>query len=472
MTARSATACRKFSASSLSNGLSNTTRRTPLACGMRSIACSWSTWRRRMRSPATAKDGWIAWSWSSTTSARRGGGLSNGGDAESAQQLCAGLYRLLVYRGHATEGRASLLEALALPGGSPAVRGKALHCLASLAFTQADYVASARSGQESLTLRQTTGDQAGIAWSYIVLAYTATMSANWSAAADLLENARTASRRGGERYALGLSLSLSALAAYLTGDYAVARDLAQQTLEIADSSGFASIECMALSTLGSLSYLAGDRDNASAALQAALARAEALGEVYLIVRAALGLALIATDSGDTARGRVRCWQTASRWRGGWAIPITWRRRSKAWPPSVPLRDSRRLRCASPERPVRSGEHRCAAESNGKARARDPPWAVCHGVIAGGLRRRRDVVHRRRDCARAEVCRRRGVRYDGWVVVDIRRLGPDDLALVFAAQHLFDGPARAARGGFWTRPTITCCWPSRATGRLASCRESR
>jgi len=54
-----------------------------------------------------------------------------------------------------------------------AVRARALHCLASLAFTQADYRASTRYGQQSLSLRSGTGDQAGIAWSYTVLAFTA-----------------------------------------------------------------------------------------------------------------------------------------------------------------------------------------------------------------------------------------------------------------------------------------------------------
>jgi predicted ATPase len=55
------------------------------------------------------------------------------GRTEEALELAAALYLLWMYRGYAEEGRGSLLEALALPGGSVPARAKALFSAADLA---------------------------------------------------------------------------------------------------------------------------------------------------------------------------------------------------------------------------------------------------------------------------------------------------------------------------------------------------
>jgi predicted ATPase/DNA-binding XRE family transcriptional regulator len=110
-------------------------------------------------------------------------------DAEAAQGLCACLYRLLVYRGHASEGRASLLEALSLNGGAPATRAKALHFLGSLAWTQADYTAAASYQHEALAVRRQIGDRTGLAWSLAALGIVATMHNEFDDGKALLEEA-------------------------------------------------------------------------------------------------------------------------------------------------------------------------------------------------------------------------------------------------------------------------------------------
>jgi predicted ATPase/DNA-binding XRE family transcriptional regulator len=224
-------------------------------------------------------------------------------DAEAAQRLCACLYRLLVYRGHASEGRASLLEALALDGGSPATRAKALHFLGSLAWTQADYAAAVGYQQEGLKLRRQIGDRTGIAWSLAALGIVATMRNEFDVGKALLEEACLISRPTDDRYVLGLSLSLSALTDYLSGDFDEALAVAHEALEVAHTSGFASVRCMALTTIGCVGYQHGDQVGATHALEEALATAEALGEAFLIVRAALNLAVLASDGGDTVRAR-------------------------------------------------------------------------------------------------------------------------------------------------------------------------
>jgi predicted ATPase/DNA-binding XRE family transcriptional regulator len=226
------------------------------------------------------------------------------GDAEGAQSLAACLYRLLFYRGHAREGRQSLIEALALSGGSDSTRGKALQFLGGLAFTQADYPAVERYCGEALALRRKIANPSDIAASLTTLGVAASMRADFTAARAYLDEARRVGPTSDDTYVVPLSISVSALAAYLEGDYAMARVHTDAALDLARAAGFTAIECQALSTLGNLRYLQGDHDGAREALDAALARADTVGEPYLLARPALTRAMLATDDADLPRART------------------------------------------------------------------------------------------------------------------------------------------------------------------------
>ena len=226
------------------------------------------------------------------------------GDAEGAQSLAACLYRLLFYRGHAGEGRQSLIEALALSGGSDSTRGKALQFLGGLAFTQADYPAVERYCREALELRRRIANPSDIAASLTTLGVAATMRADFAVARAYLDEARQVGPTSDDTYVVPLSIGVSALAAYLEGDYAMARVQTGAALDLARAAGYTAIECQALSTLGNLRYLQGDQDGAREALEAALARADTVGEPYLMARPALTRALLATDEADLPRARA------------------------------------------------------------------------------------------------------------------------------------------------------------------------
>jgi predicted ATPase/DNA-binding CsgD family transcriptional regulator len=225
------------------------------------------------------------------------------GDAESALRLNAYLFLLLAYRGYASEGRASLAEALAMCGGSPATRGRALHCLALLAYLQADYRAAATCGEQSLKLRREVGDPAELAWSLLERGSTACAQAEFELAESLLEEASDASRSGGSGYVQAYSLAMLAQTAYLSGDPLTARNRAEEALKMARPAGYIAPTSHALATIGEVCSLRGDQEAAQAALEAALEHARAPGEAYLLGRPVLGLALMAIDRGDFARGR-------------------------------------------------------------------------------------------------------------------------------------------------------------------------
>jgi ATP/maltotriose-dependent transcriptional regulator MalT len=210
---------------------------------------------------------------------------------------------LLAYRGYASEGRVALREALDLPGGSPSLRGRALHCLALLAYLQADYAAAAEYGQESLTLRCDVGDPAELCWTFLERGSTACAQADFATAVAMLEDARRASQQGATRYVNVYSLAMLAFVDVLRENFAAARAAATQALVLARANEFIAPTSHALATLGEVSTAEGDVAAASSALQAALDGASTPGEASLVARPMLTLALIAIDQRDFPRAR-------------------------------------------------------------------------------------------------------------------------------------------------------------------------
>jgi non-specific serine/threonine protein kinase len=220
---------------------------------------------------------------------------------ECALGLSASLYFALVYRCFAAEGRASLEEALAVPGGTPETRARALHCLAALSVVQADYAAAERYGRESLALRRSFDDQIALAWSLFQLGCTAMFRADLAAACELFQEGREAASRGQSSYLIAMNQASIAYSFYLAGDYTAARNQAQHALQLLEGSGFAGPASIALVALGAASHQLGDLETARASLEAALTRAEALEEEYLIARAAGALSLVFTEQAETDR---------------------------------------------------------------------------------------------------------------------------------------------------------------------------
>jgi non-specific serine/threonine protein kinase len=226
-------------------------------------------------------------------------------ETESALRLTAYLFLLLAYRGFASEGRAALREALGMPGGTPALRGRALHCLALLAYLQADYLAAAEYGNQSLAVRRAVGDASELAWSLLERGTTASAQADFVTALAVLREARDASRRGGAPFVFAYSLAMLGYVEFLRGNLREAHLYATEALDLSEAQGFIAPTSHALTTLGEISQVDGDPSAATASLQAALARAGTPGEAYLVLRPMLALALIDIDQRDPAHARTR-----------------------------------------------------------------------------------------------------------------------------------------------------------------------
>jgi predicted ATPase len=80
------------------------------------------------------------------------------GDAETALQLCANLWRYWERRGNIAEGRDAVAPALGVPNGPPALRQRALNAAGGLAGDAGDFAAAKVCFEESLKLARELGE--------------------------------------------------------------------------------------------------------------------------------------------------------------------------------------------------------------------------------------------------------------------------------------------------------------------------
>ncbi|WP_084286341.1 BTAD domain-containing putative transcriptional regulator [Solirubrobacter soli] len=80
------------------------------------------------------------------------------GDADTALLFCADLWRYWIWRGNLTEGRELLAAALALEGGTPELRQRALNGAGAVAGEQGDFDVAKDLFEQALELAPTVGD--------------------------------------------------------------------------------------------------------------------------------------------------------------------------------------------------------------------------------------------------------------------------------------------------------------------------
>ncbi|HEX5506477.1 MAG TPA: LuxR family transcriptional regulator [Thermomicrobiales bacterium] len=199
------------------------------------------------------------------------------GDAATAPRLAGALWPFWHIRGHLTEGRRWLEEALALDGAPPVARAEALCGAGILAFYQDDYGPTAARCGESLTSFQSLGDERGMAGALTGLALVARGGGDIAGARTLQEEALARYRAAGDRCGVAESLIYLGTLGLYDGDREAARPALEEALafnrELGDRRGIAS----------ALSLLAGDRCR-----QGAFAAARPLVEESLAIARDLG----------------------------------------------------------------------------------------------------------------------------------------------------------------------------------------
>jgi predicted ATPase/transcriptional regulator with XRE-family HTH domain len=156
-----------------------------------------------------------------------------GHSIEMALRLGAALWQLWRVRGHFSEGRTFLEQALAKSKGIEApVRVKALMAAASLADNQDDNERAKALCEESLALCRELGDTRGIAVSIRLLGTIAHRRNNLGEASSLTEEALALFREVGDKDGIAWSLADSAHRVSNQGEYARGISLHEEALEL------------------------------------------------------------------------------------------------------------------------------------------------------------------------------------------------------------------------------------------------
>ncbi len=270
------------------------------------------------------------------------------GAAREGLRLCMAMGDLWALRGRITEGRAWLVELLALPAAHAASveRARALGWAGLWAFTQGETVAARRHLEEALALGRQLDDRVAVAWALLWLRWptdprerryleesltvyrelgdesgiteallelgdVALAQGDLPLARTYVEEALAVSRRTGERRHLAMVRQQLGRLRCATGDLADARRLGEECLllfqEVGDLTGVAAQE----NGLGTVALKQGEYDAARAYYTASLQHQQGWQGVPWIVESVAGLAAVALAQGQVARALCLAGATAA-----------------------------------------------------------------------------------------------------------------------------------------------------------------
>ena len=227
-------------------------------------------------------------------------------DQDGALALSAASSAFWLSRGHLTEGRRWLEQALALGDGPPtADRARASIAAGLLAYHQADYAVAATHLQRGLDQCRARGDEADVARALAALALARTRAGDLAPALHLAEEALDAYRRLDDEAGVGRSLETLGRVLWIQGDYGQARARLQESLAVARRLGARDIAARASQGLGYVALADGDLEGADALLEESLAEFRELGDRWWALRGMCALGHVAARRGAHAAARLR-----------------------------------------------------------------------------------------------------------------------------------------------------------------------
>ena len=227
---------------------------------------------------------------------------ANAAAGDTAHRLGAALYRFWHLRGHMTEGRRLLRDALALTGeqsGSP-MRAGALYAAGVLAFYQGDFSEAKRLLADCLALRRQVGPPGDLAAALSSLANVVQNEGDSATAREYQEQALTLFREQGNRAGEGICLINLGTICHRQSEYKAARSYFEQAAELGRVTGHGPLEGMSESNLGNLYLAQDDPVSARARFQRSLAIAQRIGDRTLEATSVTSLARAESDIGDNA----------------------------------------------------------------------------------------------------------------------------------------------------------------------------
>jgi predicted ATPase/DNA-binding CsgD family transcriptional regulator len=227
-------------------------------------------------------------------------------DQEGAVTLAEASSAFWLSRGHLTEGRRWLEQALALGDGPPmAERARASIAAGLLAYHQADYSVAATHLQRGLDQCRERDDEAGVARALAALALARTRAGDLAPALQLAEQALDAYRRLDDEAGVGRSLETLGRILWIRGEYGQARARLQESRAVARRIGARDVAARASQGLGYLALADGDLAGADALLEESLAEFSELGDRWWSLRGICALGHVAARRGAHAAARQR-----------------------------------------------------------------------------------------------------------------------------------------------------------------------
>jgi non-specific serine/threonine protein kinase len=227
------------------------------------------------------------------------------GDFESSLRLAAALELFWDYRGHYTEGRRWLEEALlGSADAAAATRANAANVAAFLAWRQGDLEPARALAETAVALGREAGDAQSLARSLNTLGNVLQIEGDVERAVMVYAECERYAQLVGDLHALSTTTHNRGLAALLAADYSKAEALLVESLELARRVGAPDITANALIDLGYLALLEGRRADAAALFHETLETNERLGWKELAAYCLLGLAAVAVGEGDLVRAAM------------------------------------------------------------------------------------------------------------------------------------------------------------------------
>ncbi|HEX2202903.1 MAG TPA: BTAD domain-containing putative transcriptional regulator [Longimicrobium sp.] len=226
----------------------------------------------------------------------------DGGDAEIAARLAAGLSLFWRLRGHMAEGRRWIREALAVPGEAPPrARAVALFGAGNMAAVQGDWAVAKGLFEECLALCRTLPHPEWTARTLGRLGSVAFEQGDLEGSERFYDESWALARDTGDRAWMGVILNNRGAVAELRGDDARAAALYEEGLALAREAGYAGGAIVFLGNLGRIAHRGGDWRRASARFRESLETAWALGDRYGVASELSDLAGVAAVAGDLER---------------------------------------------------------------------------------------------------------------------------------------------------------------------------
>jgi predicted ATPase/DNA-binding SARP family transcriptional activator len=221
------------------------------------------------------------------------------GDAEVALRLCLALRDFWRIRGHLSEARQRLDDALALPAACGGLRARALAAAAVIGRMQGDYLFLERLAQCEAVARS-AGDRVALADALTQLGASLREQQRLDEACSRLDEAIALWRELGDSWGLSLALAARASVALALGDVSGARNRRLEAIELSRGAGDREGEARGWLGLGEVARLAGDLDEARGCNERALQLFAEIGDSWHAGSIHQNLGWIHAESGRPA----------------------------------------------------------------------------------------------------------------------------------------------------------------------------